>query len=106
MLRRDRHKRMQIHQLMDACLFAVSFWLANELRFDPTVIEWFNLPPPPKELESSYWLYIILIPIAPLVLESQGFYDRPVNGSRRSMMWPLFKGCFFITVGLILAFFF
>ncbi len=97
---------MQIHQLMDACLFAVSFWIAYELRFDPAVIEWLKLPPPPQELESFYWFYLILIPAAPLVLESQGFYDRPINGSRRSMMWPLFKGCFFITVGLILAFFF
>ena len=84
---------MQIHQLMDACLFAVSFWLAYELRFDPAVIEWFNLPAPPKELESFYWFYLILIPAAPLVLESQGFYERPITGSRRAMMWPLFKGC-------------
>lgn len=97
---------MQIHQLMDACLFAVSFWLAYELRFDPTIIEFFKLPAPPKELESFYWFYLILIPAAPLVLESQGFYERPITGSRRAMMWPLFKGCFFITVGLILAFFF
>jgi hypothetical protein len=28
MLRRDRLIRMQIHQLLDACIFAVSFWLA------------------------------------------------------------------------------
>lgn len=98
--------RMQIHQLMDACLFAVSFWIAYELRFDPLVIEWFNLPPPPPELASFYWIYLLLIPAAPLVLESQGFYERPINGSRRSMMWPLLKGCFLITVGLVLAFFF
>lgn len=97
---------MQIHQLMDACLFAVSFWIAYELRFDPAVIEWFNLPAPPPELASFYWFYLLLIPAAPLVLESQGFYERPITGSRRVMMWALFKGCFFITVGLILAFFF
>ena len=106
MLRRDRQMRMHIHQWMDACLFAVSFWIAYELRFDPAIIEWFNLPAPPKELESVFWFYLILIPAAPLVLESQGFYARPITGSRRAMMWPLFKGCFFITVGLILAFFF
>jgi hypothetical protein len=28
MLRRDRLIRMQIHELLDACLFAVAFWLA------------------------------------------------------------------------------
>jgi exopolysaccharide biosynthesis polyprenyl glycosylphosphotransferase len=106
MLRRDRQMRMQIHQLMDACLFAVSFWLAYELRFDPTVIEWLKLPPPPAELESFFWFYLVLIPAGPLVLESQGFYDRPMISSRHATLWPLFKGCFIITVGLILAFFF
>ena len=106
MLRRDRQIRMQIHQLMDACLFAVSFWLAYALRSDPTIVEWLNLRPPPKGLETLFWFYLILIPAAPLVLESQGFYDRPMICSRRVMLWPLFKGCFLITVGLILAFFF
>jgi len=91
---------------MDACLFAVSFWIAYELRFDPAIIEWFNLPAPPPELASFYWFYLLLIPAAPLVLESQGFYERSITGSRRGMIWSLFKGCFFITVGLILAFFF
>jgi exopolysaccharide biosynthesis polyprenyl glycosylphosphotransferase len=97
---------MLIHQLMDSCLFGVSFWIAYELRFDPAVIEWFKLPAPPPELASFYWFYLLLMPAAPLVLESQGFYERPITGSRRAMMWALFKGCFFITVGLILAFFF
>lgn len=97
---------MQIHQLMDACLFAVSFWVAYALRFNPTIIEWLKLPPPPKGLESIFWFYLILIPAAPLVLESQGFYDRSMISSRRATLWPLFKGCFLITVGLILAFFF
>ncbi len=97
---------MQIHQLMDACLFAASFWLAYALRSNPTIVEWLKLPPPPKGLESLFWFYLILIPAAPLVLESQGFYDRPMISSRRATLWPLFKGCFLITVGLILAFFF
>jgi len=108
MLRRDRYMRMQIHQWMDACLFAVSFCLAYELRFDPTVVELLNLPPPPQELGTFYWLwfYVLLIPAGPLVLESQGFYDRPMISSRRAILWPLFKGCFIITAGLILAIFF
>src|SRR5688572_30957432 len=106
MLRRDRHRRMQIHQLMDACLFALSFWIAYKMRFDPAVIELFKLPPPPDELGSFALFFLVLIPAAPLVLESQGFYERPITGSRRTMLWGLFKGCFIITVGLILAFFF
>ena len=45
----------------------------------------------------------MLIPATPLVLESQGFYDHPPLCSRRAILWPLFKGCVLITVGLMLA---
>ena len=43
MLRRDRQIRMQIHQLMDACLFAFGFWLAYALRANPDIIDLFGL---------------------------------------------------------------
>src|SRR5207253_626896 len=46
------------------------------------------------------------IPAAPLILEAQGFYNRPVVCSRQATIWPLFKGCLFIALGLILACFF
>ena len=45
----------------------------------------------------------MLIPASPLVLESQGFYDHPPLCSRRAILWPLFKGCVLITVGLMLT---
>lgn len=104
MLQRDRQMRAQIHQLVDAFLFAVSFWLVGELRADPQIIEWLNLKAmPPDAFENVGWLYFVLIPGAPFVLESQGFYNRPLLSPRRAILWPLFKGCVLITVGLVLA---
>jgi len=105
MLRRDRQIRMQIHQLVDACLFAVSFWLAYELRANETVMVLLKLPPI-DAFATYFWFYLVLIPAAPLILEAQGFYDRPMICPRRATLWPLFKGCFFTTVGLILAMYF
>ncbi len=105
MLRRDRQIRMQIHQLVDACLFAVSFWLAYELRANERIIEYFNLAPI-DTFTTYFWFYLVLIPAAPLILEVQGFYGRPVICPRRATLWPLFKGCFFTTVGLIFAMYF
>jgi exopolysaccharide biosynthesis polyprenyl glycosylphosphotransferase len=106
MLRRDRIIRMQVHELMDACLFSLSFWLAYELRNDPNIVDLFGL----TDLQNIdtfnhyVWLYLI-IPLAPLVLEAQGFYNRPLFCSRYSTAWILFKGCLLTTVGLILALF-
>ena len=97
--------RMQFHQLMDACIFAVSFWLAYEFRASAFFIETFNRPIIPP-FETLFWYYLVLIPISPLILEAQGFYDRPLISPRRHTLWALLKGCFFIAIGLTLALFF
>jgi exopolysaccharide biosynthesis polyprenyl glycosylphosphotransferase len=95
---------MQVHELMDACLFAVSFWLAYLVRSDPRVIDFFRLDDV-SPFETYVWLYLILIPIAPLILEAQGFYNRPIFCSRATTAWLLFKGCLFTTLALILTLF-
>jgi exopolysaccharide biosynthesis polyprenyl glycosylphosphotransferase len=104
MSRRERQIRTQIHQVADACLFAASFWIAYALRTNPQVIAWLNIDPIPSDtLSGVVWLYFPLIVAAPLILESQGFYDRPALGPRRDIFWPLFKGCFITTIGLVLV---
>ena len=102
MLRRDRQIRTVIHQLADACLFAVAFWVAYVLRANPDVIAWLKLEPT-SPFENFAWLYLVLIPATPLVLESQGFYDHPPLCPRGAILWPLFKGCVLITLGLMLT---
>src|ERR1700690_3799096 len=104
MLRRDRQIRTQIHQLADACLFAVSFWLAYAMRTNSQVVALLNLETlPPDIFNTVVWLYFALIPAAPLILEAQGFYNRPALCPRWEIIWPLFKGCLITTVGLVLV---
>src|SRR6185436_3001220 len=105
MLRRHRQIRMQIHQLMDACLFACSFWLAYLLRTSHEVADFLGRAPESDSFDNYVWLYLILIPAAPLILEAQGFYNRPLLYSRRAMLWQLFKGCLFMTLGLVVVLF-
>ena len=95
---------MQVNELLDACLFAVSFWLAYLVRSNPRVIDFFRLDDV-SPFDAYVWLYLILIPIAPLILEAQGFYNRPLFCSRVTTGWILFKGCSFTTLGLIMALF-
>ena len=103
MLRRDRQIRMQILQLMDACLFAVAFWLAYRLRSNLDIIDLFGLREWAAPFETYVPLYLVLIPAAPLILEAQGFYTRPLFCSRTTTAWMLLKGCFFTSLGLVLA---
>ena len=103
MLRRDRLIRMQIHQLMDACLFAIAFWLAFVLRANLDIIDLFGLPQWTEPFETYMPLYLILIPATPLILEAQGYYGRAPFSGRSTTAWLLFKGCFFTCLVLVLA---
>ena len=104
MLRRDRQIRTQIHQLADGGLFALSFWAAYVLRANLQIIGWLNLEAIlPGAFNDAVLLYFVLIIASPLILESQGFYNRPMLGPRSAVLWPLFKGCALTTIALVLA---
>jgi len=104
MLRRDRLIRMQIQQVLDIALFALSFWLAYGFRANEIIIQTFHLNHV-ASFESYRWLYFILIPAVPLVLEAQGFYERPVLCPRAVTAWQLFKACAVLSFGLVLTLF-
>lgn len=109
MLRRDRQVKVQIFQLVDACIFAFSFWLAFRLRSDPRIIYHFGLDPFRSDsqaaLEKLVWIYPVLVFVSPLMLEAQGFYSRSILSSRRMRYWQLFKSCFLMVLVLVLALF-
>lgn len=102
MLQRDRQLRTQLGQLKDAALFALALWLAHTWRFHfPEEALWWRFDPI-AEFNEFVWLYLIIIPGAPLVLEAQGFYRRPQSATRRTTAWILFKSCFLVAAGVIL----
>jgi exopolysaccharide biosynthesis polyprenyl glycosylphosphotransferase len=104
MLQRDRQIRTQISQFADALLVAVSFWLAFVLRADPRLAAWLGLDQIPADtLNKDAFLIPVAMISAAFLLESQGFYDRPVLCPRGATLWPLFKGCALTTMVLILA---
>jgi len=89
--------------LKDAALFALALWLAHVIRYNlPSELLWLRFEPI-TTFDRFVWLYLIIIPGVPLVLESQGFYQRPLFASRRETAWLLFKGCLLATVGVILV---
>lgn len=103
MLRRDRQLRTQLYQLKDAALFAVALYVAYLLRatMELPLLEQRGLSP----FASFAWLYLMIVPLAPYVLELQGFYQRPLVSSRWVTAWLLFKGCVFVTLAVIVVMF-
>ena len=85
MLQRDRQIRTQIQQVADACLIAVSFWLAFGLRGTHFFHDWIGLENIQADaFKKVAWLIFVVAASAPLVLQSQGFYNRQVVSSRQA----------------------
>jgi exopolysaccharide biosynthesis polyprenyl glycosylphosphotransferase len=105
MLRRNRQIKMQIQQMLDACLFGISFLLAWGIRSNSDIAQTLNLPAI-SWTETYLWLYVVLIVAGPLILETQGYYDRALLSTRSTALWPLLRGCLLTTIGLVMILFF
>lgn len=92
MLRRQRQIRAQIQKFLDAGLFALSLWIAHSLRTH-FKFEVLGGPLDIEPFENYLWLFVIVVPVAPFLLEMQRFYDRPLLSSRGQTAWELFKAC-------------
>ncbi len=102
MLSSQRQLRNQVQKLLDACLFALSFYLAHLLRTH-WKFEIFGGSRDILPFEAYWWLLAIVIPGGPLLLHVYGFYDRPVLASWRTTFWQLSKACAGLVVGIVVA---
>ena len=93
MLRRQRKIRTQFYRLLDASLFALSFWLAHFFRADNATLAKLGGSLGIGPFENYAWLLLVIIPASPLLLEMHGFYSRPLIASRRRTAWQLFQAC-------------
>lgn len=117
MLRRDRQLRTQVYQLKDAFIFMLALWLAHSCRAYlnlDLLVGWVPLVGGflqrvlSTEIEpfaKFAWLFLIILPAGPIILESQGFYRRPIFCVRSTTMWLLLKSCCLLTLGVILVMF-
>lgn len=100
-----------MQRLVDTCLFTLSFWLAYQLRTSAWLLGDFGLVflglfGGTKEIEpfAEFYPFLLLtVPLSLVLLESQGFYRRPVLVSRSVSAWQLVKACALTTMGLILV---
>jgi exopolysaccharide biosynthesis polyprenyl glycosylphosphotransferase len=119
MLLRDRQFRVQVNQVIDGCVCALGLFLAWVIRY-----YWTQVGPKgvgaifgsrgveaifgPKGVDPIgpftyyYWLFLVVIPLMPLVLEWQGFYERQFFSPIKQMAWQLGRACTIGAVGLIL----
>jgi exopolysaccharide biosynthesis polyprenyl glycosylphosphotransferase len=104
MLHRDRQIRIQVYQFIDGGLFALGLWLGWLIRYN-----WQEWPVAGLDHVDEigdfghyFWLFLVVIPMTPLILEWQGYYERGIFSPRRLVAWQLAKACAISTIGVIL----
>jgi exopolysaccharide biosynthesis polyprenyl glycosylphosphotransferase len=105
MLLRDRQFRVKINMVIDGCVFALGLWLAWAIRYywaQICVMLKFRVDTIAPFQTNYFWLFLVVMPMTPLVLELQGFYERQVFSSAQQILWQLGRACTICAVGLIL----
>ena len=128
MLRRDRQIRLGVHQWVDGVLCAFGLGLAyleRSLWATLSIRRWITehigetyswersllaslsnrgRHQPIAEFYPFYfWLFLAVIPLSMFVLQSSGYYKRPVFSPRHQMFWQLARPWFFCSTALILV---
>src|SRR5438067_4903582 len=80
MLARRQEINTQLQVLIDGFLLAVSLWVAWVLRYYSTT--WFNLRDTVDPFHNYHWLFIVIMPFGPILLDLQGFYQSPLNKTK------------------------
>jgi len=73
MLDRRQEINLQLTELADSALLTFCLWFAHFLRSTFAVDFWPGLVEIPP-LEQLYWVFAVVVPFTPLVLEARGFY--------------------------------
>ena len=75
---------LQLLKVCDAAVLGLAFWLAHFLRFHQMIVldglvEIASFP-------SFVWMLAVIVPFAPFLLETQGFYNHPLEKTAWSSM--------------------
>ena len=105
MLRNQRRVQTGIQKVLDGLVFAVSLWLAHGIR-GAMDFEVFGGTTDIAPFERAYiWISLLLLFVAPIALDTQGFYARSAWPSRAQTIWPLVKASLLITLLIITVMF-
>jgi exopolysaccharide biosynthesis polyprenyl glycosylphosphotransferase len=99
MLGRRQELNLQFLQILDGLLMALAFYLAHRLRF--VGASWFVFDKPIGAFSEFSWLLYVVVPLIPISLEMQGFYNHGMHKTVRRSVDQVARAAFW--VGLVIA---
>ena len=111
---RRREFIIQINQIGDALLIALVFWLAHAVREQLAYLFPFKHQFYGYSIEFSViapfryykWMYLVVLPLYPFLLDINGFYSRAHGLQRRNTVWVLIKSCAICVLAVMAAIYF
>ncbi|HYE31435.1 MAG TPA: sugar transferase [Methylomirabilota bacterium] len=100
MLRRQREIRAQVQKFMDAGLFCIAFFFAHAWR-EKSGVAVLGGTPEIAPFHEYVWMWLIIFPLAPFILETHGYYKRPMVLSRSFLLLQGLKACTTMAIILI-----
>jgi len=102
---------IQANQISDALLIALIFWFAHAFREQLAFLFPFKYRILGYPIEFAViapfryykWLYLIILPLYPLLLDINGFYTRAHGLRRRNTLWILGKSCAICALSVMAA---
>jgi exopolysaccharide biosynthesis polyprenyl glycosylphosphotransferase len=96
---------LQLNQVADAILLVIALYLCHAFRYWGTI--YFDFPtriPPFREFN---WLLIVIVPLAPLLLEMQGYYKLSLTKSMMDTAAQIVRAglWLFVAIGACVIFF-
>src|SRR4051812_38583929 len=99
MLGRRQELNLQFLQILDGLLMALAFYLAHKLRF--VGASWIVFDKPIGPFSEFSWLLYIVVPLFPITLELQGFYNHGLQKKVTRSLEQIARSAFW--VGLVIA---
>ena len=96
MLARKQELNTQVQQLIDSFLLAFALLLAHTLRLYST--QWFNLTKTVDRFGNYSWLLIVVMLFGPILLDLQGFYNSPIDKTKRRSFAQIFRAMVYLGV--------
>jgi exopolysaccharide biosynthesis polyprenyl glycosylphosphotransferase len=102
---KERELFIQFNQLSDALLIAVVYWLAHAFREELAYLYPLQFPGI-APFRYYKWLYLIILPLCPFLLDLNSFYTRPNRHQTRLTLWILIKSVSICALVLIAVMYF
>ncbi len=100
MLRRNIELRTQMGKLMDAALLGFALWMAYLFR-SGLGVGLYAKGPQLGPFSAYLWFYAFILPLSPLVLETQGFYLFSGSISLLRRLWQALKSIVILSVTMM-----